>query len=222
MLCSPRYRQSGFTLMEVLIALTLLSLILVVLFSTLRLAGTSWDAGTARAEHNNEMRLVQNLIRRALGQAQPIVIPSPSGTTLAFSGSAAGVRFTAPLPAQAGISGLYLLGLEIQDNGTDMSLLLRRQQYRPDMLEFGEQAESTVLLEGISEASFSYLGSQGPYEPVGWTEQWEQSMRMPQLVRLRVVTDEAWPDLVVMIRNNTYSTRIGATPQIPDQLFFQR
>jgi general secretion pathway protein J len=212
MMRPSRYRQSGFTLMEVLIALTLLALILVVLFSTLRLAGTSWDAGTARAEHNNEMRLVHNLIRRALGQAQPILLPSPSGTTLTFSGDGTAVRFTAPLPAQAGISGLYLMSLEVQDNGADKSLLLRRQQYRPDLLELDTEAESTVLLEGISEASFSYFGSQGPYEPLVWTEQWEPSMRMPQLVRLSIVTDAPWPDLVVAVRNNTYSTRIGTPP----------
>jgi general secretion pathway protein J len=222
-----RNTQRGFTLIELLIAMTLLGLILVILFSGLRLAGRSWDTGTERAAKTNDMRLVENLVRRAIAQTHPVVWEQNTGEPrLSFSGGSDALVFTAPLPAQAGVAGIYLMSLELRDAGEGKQLLLRRQPYRPDVRVLEDRAETTVLVEGVTEASFSYFGSENPDDTPRWVPEWRSSMRLPQMVRLSLSTDKAWPDIVAAVRNDTYTggmSPLGGGPRpIPDNKFFLR
>ena len=202
----PRCPQKGFTLIELVIAMTLMSLILTILFGGLRLAGRSWDAGTARADKSNEMRLVETLVTRTVRQLYPIVWQDATGSRLSFAGGANAVMFTAPLPARSGIAGIYLISLELKRDGKRQELLMRRQIYRPDMRELSEKAETTVLLEDITHAGFSYFGSQGPQDAPQWTESWEgaSAMALPQLIRLSLATDQPWPDIVAPVMNDSF------------------
>ena len=50
--------QAGFTLLELVVAITLMGLVLVMLYSGLRAGLNGWDSGEARAEATNRLRLV--------------------------------------------------------------------------------------------------------------------------------------------------------------------
>ncbi|MBL8254338.1 MAG: type II secretion system protein, partial [Candidatus Competibacter sp.] len=56
-------RQSGFTLLELVVAITLVGLILVVLYSGLRLGLNGSDSGEQRAEATNRLRLAYEFLR---------------------------------------------------------------------------------------------------------------------------------------------------------------
>ncbi|MCB1809457.1 MAG: prepilin-type N-terminal cleavage/methylation domain-containing protein, partial [Candidatus Competibacteraceae bacterium] len=62
-------RQSGFTLLEMLIAMVLLGMVLVVIYGGLNTSMKSWDKGNERAELINELRLVQEFLRTQLRQS---------------------------------------------------------------------------------------------------------------------------------------------------------
>ena len=66
-----RLRQQGFTLLELLIALTLLGLILVLLFGGLRLGVRSWDASQQQIDTLNSLRSLESFLRREMSVAQP-------------------------------------------------------------------------------------------------------------------------------------------------------
>src|SRR5436853_188714 len=66
-----RMRAQGFTLLELLIALSLMALVAGVLFGALQLSARSWDAGEERSDRAGQMRLAQELLRTELGGAFP-------------------------------------------------------------------------------------------------------------------------------------------------------
>jgi general secretion pathway protein J len=214
-------RERGFTLIELVIAMSLLGLILVSLFSGLRLASRSWDAGAVRAEKSNEMRLVQDFIRRAIAQTHPIIWQEATGQPrLSFDGKPHALAFTALLPARAGIGGIYLMKLELRDTRQGKELLLRRRLYRPDGHVKEDGAETTVLVEGVAVLAFGYYGSENSNDPPRWRSEWQSAMQLPKLVRVSLSTDKVWPDIVVPVRN-TASSSIGSAPaKIPDDKFF--
>jgi len=70
---TPRLRYvTGFTLIEVLIAMTLLSIMVVLLFSSLRICARSWEQGENKIAEVNEVAVVYHFFQRHLSSAIPL------------------------------------------------------------------------------------------------------------------------------------------------------
>jgi prepilin-type N-terminal cleavage/methylation domain-containing protein len=82
MIPSPRAR--GFTLIEVLVALALMSLIGTILIESLRVAGHTWQRVTREAGNIDEITRAQDFLRQRLAAVQP---PKPAGVSGILSGS---------------------------------------------------------------------------------------------------------------------------------------
>ena len=66
-----RRRQGGFTLLEAIVALTLLALMLAVLSGSIRFASQSRDVTAAKIDSIDNMRIAQDFLRQTLAQAHP-------------------------------------------------------------------------------------------------------------------------------------------------------
>jgi general secretion pathway protein J len=208
-------KQRGLTLLELLIAITLLSFLLVILFGGLFLASRSWDAGSQRAQQGDEVRLVSQVVRRMLRQVVPVLAQDATGAHLTFQGEARSLTFTAPLPAQLGPGGLCLISLTLTPQQRDLELRISYQLYRPEPNPSGavDKSDSRVLLEHVAGGRFSYFGSPDGQQPPAWLDQWDAPLRMPQLLRLQLATAEGeWPELTAEIKNSVYSSLFSALP----------
>ena len=100
-----RCAARGFTMIELMIALVLLSLMSAVLFGSLNLAGRSSEAGTAKAESTSGMRLGSEYLRTQLGAQHPQRMHKIQEFPLLFGGDGGGMRLIArPRSARAGRS----------------------------------------------------------------------------------------------------------------------
>jgi general secretion pathway protein J len=192
-------RQTGFTLLELIVAITLMGLVLVVLYSGLRLGLTSWDGGEQRAEATNRLRLAQEFLRRQLAQSITVYqINDQQEQTVVFAGRTDEIEFVAPMLAQLGQGGLY----RVRIGGADGRLWIRWRPYLPTDPKAGEQRE-TVLLEGVSDVEWAYFGPEQDHDlesPPRWRSDWVSAQRRPQLVRLNLhLHGEPWPDLVAAL-----------------------
>ena len=89
-------RQSGFTLMELLVAITLFSLLSLVLTGSLRFGLTAWARGSEHAERVDQNLVAEDFLRRTIGDAYPYFTsadPTRGGGQVEFSGTA---RSTVP------------------------------------------------------------------------------------------------------------------------------
>lgn len=190
-------RQVGFTLLELVVAITLMGLVLVVLYGGLRLGLNSWDSGEARAEATNRLRLVEEFLRRQLAQSLTVYrTDDQQERSVVFAGQANTIEFVAPMLAQLGQGGLYRVRIEASDG----RLWIRWRPYLPADPNAGEERE-TVLLEGISGIEWAYFGSERDDDPQPqWRSAWTSLARRPLLVRLNLTLQgESWPDLVVAL-----------------------
>jgi general secretion pathway protein J len=198
--------QSGFTLLELVIAMTLLGLITVMMASALQLGARALEAGDERAETANRIRVVQGFLRRQLGQARPVQWEQATGeSSLVFEGQPQELRFVASPPTQRVWGGLQLVTLEAEQTETGERLILSYRMLglqREAPLE-PEQGERVLLFERLDQLEFSYLGRRSPDEPVTWHDQWQSTYGFPRLVRLRAKLREGgqadWPELVVAL-----------------------
>lgn len=190
-------RQGGFALLELVVAITLMGLVLVALYSGLRLGLNSSESGEARAEAANRQRLVEEFLRRQLAQSMTVyAVNDRQERMVTFAGQAGVIEFVGPMLAHLGQAGLYRM--RIGEN--EGRLWLRWRPYLPADPNAGEERE-TVLLDGVSGLEWAYFGAERDDDPrPQWHSAWTGLTRRPALVRLNlVVGSETWPDLVVAL-----------------------
>lgn len=195
---ASRQRQIGFTLLELVIAITLMSLVLIMLYSGLRLGLNSSESGEQRAEATDQLRLIHEFLRRQLAQSMTVYQANAQNEQIVvFSGSANRIEFVAPMLAQLGQGGLYRMRIEAIDG----RLWVRWRLYQPNDGEGSEEHEK-MLLDQVSAIEWAYFGQEreNDQEPPRWRSEWTSPERRPSLVRLNLrQAAQNWPDLVVSL-----------------------
>lgn len=194
----------GFTLVELLIALTLIGLLSVVLLGGLRFGTRVWETGHERSAASAEIEGLHGLLRRQLSQARlPAQGPGAPADTASFVGTSERVRFTAPLPDYVGVGGLYRFELAPVERGEGAALELAWQLYRPDRSEWFEEETLSrrILIEGVERLRVRYFGTSEAGEEPQWHDSWDSPGALPALIALELEfpADDAraWPNLTI-------------------------
>jgi general secretion pathway protein J len=225
---SPTRRARGFTLVELLIALAMVSLITLMLFSGLRLGSRAWEGVDAVSERISEVRVARDFLMTTFSQTRSTNLTIDGQMVSVFAGDQERLELAAPLSERVGVPGLYILRLGLEANGDDESLVLTRWLIHPEVLEGSgdipawEPLDSdsavpqwaaiedmdtaagafgrTLLLDRVADFEIAYFGTlDGEVDP-DWHDEWLRQSTMPTLLRVRLGTPaQAWPDLIVSI-----------------------
>jgi len=194
----------GFTLIEVLLATTLLAAGLALAFATLRAATQIVNRGEALAQRSEHMRAVEGFLRHRLAVTQPIAfaLDQDSGLASRFTGDETHMRFVADLPDYLGRGGPYLHELAVERAGDGVRLTLALT-----MVLAGEAVEETrprppdVLADDLGAARFRYRALDADGKLGDWTDKWETGEALPLQVEitLRDADGRDWPPLLVAL-----------------------
>ena len=189
-----RSSYKGFTLLEVLIAIGLLSLLMLMLFSALRTGTRAWDAVDKQSQLQNEQRHVSRFLIQRLEQIKRLYVVQGGKKSTTFIGDSDQVTFVTPLFEYTNMAGLYYLQY-LHDTGTH-ELQIRfvpfmdKQQPAEDI----GQADAELLLKNVDDFSISYLS-----KSLDWLSNWNED-GYPRLMKIIVtVAGEKWPEIIVKI-----------------------
>ena len=200
-----RMQHTGFTLLELLIAMTLLGMILLLLFGGLRLGVRSWDASQKQVDSLNSIRSLENFLRRELSLIYPYVWNNAPERRVAFLGERNRLSFVAPLPSRVGGGGLYLVSVELQQRSKVQRIVWKHMPLSSQMQNFSALAEIPEMvlaasdLDNVEEIWLTYFGQENESAAPRWLDRWENSIRLPMLIRVQVKlsNNAQWPDFVV-------------------------
>lgn len=192
-------RQSGFTLIELMVSLTLLGLVVAVLAGAVRTGLFGAGVVDERSQAIGDIRLAHGLIRRQLETARPVIWPEGRGQRVAFDGRGEAVDFLTVISPQPGLGGPY--AARLTRDGDALVLLLRLTSGDTEKFDFSRNVERTVLLEGVTGIHFAYFGATAKDAIAKWQPSWTARADLPQAVRVQVDFAEgrraAWPELTV-------------------------
>ncbi len=200
----PAHTQRGFTLVELVIALTLTVFIMTALFGGLRLAGRVWETHGVQNREVNETRLARDWLRRYLTQAHPLLIEEQPGEgVVAFTGARDFIRFVAPLPAHLGGGGLDWITLSLVAHEDHQQLTVEHRLFHPEPLNpaGGGTVERRVLLEELAALRFGFYGIRDDEEQPAWYEDWVDQTTLPTRISVAAEFAEGgrlWPTLIIV------------------------
>lgn len=194
--------RSGFTLVELIVALTLLGIMAAAMFGALRLSARVSDAGAERIAAVTDRMAAVQFLRNRLREAVPMLIPQPDGNQgPGFQGMATSMQFIAPMPAQIGRGGFYVFSLQ-QDRLDDGPPMLGWSLLRPDAvlrLDSGQRNPRPLLTEDVR-LSFRYYGISEAGDGARWHGNWE-GFRPPELIEIVIKdSDGEGPETIIRVR----------------------
>ncbi len=209
-------KTTGFTLVELLLAITLMSILLALTYTGLRAATRSSERGELMLAAGGEMRASHQFVRRQLNQMLPLpfeVTDSVDAVRIVFMGDARSIQYVAPMPGYLGSGGPQVQLIELT-SGDDSVLQFSHallQGYEDERLF---DRDPVILLENVRSGGFEFLGLDEDGEPAGWTSSWDQPDLLPLAVRLNVEfagdVRLLWPELVARVRIDESAVQGGA------------
>ncbi len=215
--------EGGFTLLEMLIAMTLLGLVMAMVFGGLRLGTRAWEASDVSATNLARLEAVHGFLRRGLAAAATVLASDDKGKRqILFTGDVDRLEFATLMPSYLGIGGFHRLTLAAVGNGEDRRLTLKSRLYQgvgggDDATAAADDGEETVLMKGIAGLDLAYFGALDSNSDPAWHQGWREVATLPELIRVRVRFAEGdrrhWPDLIVQPR---LATGLAASGQRRD------
>lgn len=190
--------EAGFTLVELLVSITLFALLSVLLAGTLRTGSRAAAAGETRIDRTTQIAVSETVIWGQLAGALPVT--AMGSAALLFDGRADGVDFIGLPPAYLAPGGFHRLSLAVAPGPVGQDLVLRWQSLTAAVDE--PDLRPSILLERLARVDFAYYGARDYAETPQWRDDWRGAIRLPVLIRLHFVflDRHAVPDLVVALR----------------------
>ncbi|WP_056503945.1 type II secretion system protein [Aureimonas sp. Leaf454] len=172
--------EAGMTLVELLVAMALLSLI--ALFALQGIGSLRWAAPIAgRLDAAEEASLVAAHLRRTFGEAVALL---PDGTPAALIGTPDSVRFLAPADPLLESGGIAAITLSVEPAADDTLVLAERR--KPSRLQQDEKRDANILLRGVKALRLAYGATNEDGSPE-WRADWsDPALGTPALVRIEL------------------------------------
>lgn len=211
----------GFTLVEVLVAVSLLSVIMVALGGAMRTMAQTEVRIDQRLQHMDDLRVASGFLQQVLGRVSGRKQPAPQGQggqQVAFRATANSIEWVGIMPARHGLGGRFFFLLQPEDTSDGVALVLRFAPWISTATTFPDwsQATARILLPNLgtfmvqAEGRPSQNQALPPQWPLGWVSGWPVPDELPQRIRISWgTTQAAWPDLVVPVRSLTQGAGAG-------------
>ena len=181
--------RKGFTLLEMVVAVTILAAIAGILAASIRLAAASIERGETQVAKMGRLKAVIDVLERAIRSTDPTPIPAGDNAAPYFRGEGNRLRFLSLAPASP-VPGrgfrLFCLFQASGANGEGLAVA-DASPFRAGGADAWEGTQgSRLLLAGATAVRFSYSEGPSPNGSWEWRDDWDsrESGRLPRGVRV--------------------------------------
>lgn len=198
----------GFTLLELLVTMTLIGLVVVLISGALRVGIGAWERGTRKVSAIQNVRVALDLMKGQITSAMPVRVEKEGKEIQIFKGDSKHLAFVSSVALTPGpSSGAVYARYAIEENGDGMERLVFLEADWAAVSPLMPAVPETMngrrsLIQSARSIRFEFLSPLEDINPV-WTDRWNEAdpLKMPSAVRI-TITPEGEPlpvDLVVRI-----------------------
>ena len=204
---SRKKSNYGFTLLELLISLTIFGLIVGVIFNSFRISVRAWEKGESEVERQQRSRIAFDLLRHQLASAY-VTEPKKNGqSSFLFKGTSKSLEFISATRMSPGnqrglIHVQYLVKPKSGEREESLICDEREAVFMNDVGNLGEGPKDTKfeLISKVPAIEFAFLSELPRGMASQWVNAWdlETNKQYPRAVKL-TVTEKPETSPVVLI-----------------------
>lgn len=194
----PVKKDSGFTLLELMISMAIMGIILVILMAVLRLGFRSVEAGEKKIESLERIRASLNLIDAQIQSALPLFYEDQGEKKIFFKGEAGLLEFSTNYSLWEGGKGYVVASYQVV-SGDQEKKSLTVSENRVGM----ESIKEIKLLDQLDEIYFTYFFKDPMEEKGKWIEEWKENTLIPERIQLHLKIRGKAVVLIFPIKNGT-------------------
>lgn len=204
-----RNANKGFTLLELLISLTILGVIVVIIFGAFRIGIRAWEKGEKDVESRQRQRIVLDLIKRQLASICLSEVKDASQQPVLLKGDNKSLEFVSHIPMVPGnqFGTVYVKYVVKSKNDGEMERLTFWEKNivlldkETDMNDLHED-DFFELFPGVQSIAFEYLKGGIDEETSQWQETWDQAIDegFPLAIKLILIEDVEKAPIYVIAR----------------------
>jgi general secretion pathway protein J len=172
-----RSSDSGFTLLELVIALTILPLIILIIGNGFRLGMNAWEKGEQETVWTQRFRVLSGLLSQQIKSAYPYIMEVEDEKVAVFEGKSDSVMFVTSL-TDAGFGGFKWVRYSYKDG----TLFLKEGLLPDKKLDDSITGDEEIVDTDIEEIKFAYLSA----EDNEWKDSWDYGEKLPGAVRVKI------------------------------------
>lgn len=207
---SKHRNRGGFTLLEVIIAITILSLIMVIIGSAFRLGIQAWGRGEKETEDGQRLRALSSLLSQQLKSIYPYRInpEDEDEDVVAFKGEPDSITFVTTM-TDLSYGGLKWVQYTFRDG-----VLLYKEGLLPDKKfeeHIKDKNKEEIVDSHIDKFQFSY--SYLLEDDDEWTESWDDEEEVPGAVKVNL---SDFQPFIIKIPEIVNGEMIDASSEVDD------
>ncbi len=198
---------SGFTLLELIVTFTILSLVVVMTLGALRLGSAAWEKGEERAEKIQKKRIVFDLLSQQMKSSFPYRVKSQKAEAdyLVFLGDGSSLRFVSAFSLRARRQeGLVFVIYKVEEGASSgqgpQGVREANVEQKTLLEETPDEEQFLTLMDGLSDLKFEYFEEADDKDTTGtWGESWDAKEKkvLPSQVKMTVTWKEKREEMEV-------------------------
>ncbi|MBP1729891.1 MAG: ral secretion pathway protein [Deltaproteobacteria bacterium] len=199
---TPRTRHEGaFTLLELIISITLIAIMAVIVTGAFRLGFRSTNAGEKKIEFLERLRRSFFIMDAQIQSTMLLTFDENGIQKPYFEGSTASLRVATNFSIWGGQRGYVVARYSAKPDGSGKFILVASEN-----LVGTSQTRETTLLKDLDTVQFEYWLKDSLEEEGAWQEEWQDETRVPERVKVTVSHRGEEHALVIPIRVRGPST----------------
>lgn len=195
-------KEAGFTLLELILSISILGIMIVLLMGALRLGFRSVEAGGKKMESLERIKASFQVIDSQIQSEVPLTYDENGETRPYFKGSRDSLEFSSNYSIWEGEKGYVVVSYRVSEGNPGKLSLWASEK------KVGQEKERELtLFDQVDELGFEYF-SQNPTEEKGkWVDEWTEPTLRPEKIKVHLL--KGGKDLSLIIPLKTGRT-LGA------------